>query len=129
MAQEKNGHVLQLWEVHEERIQQIEHDRVTIASQIADQTATLRAIKEDINDLAANGRDANKTLNQLAGSIQILVKQDNSRFKALEAHHPPTVSKLEEIWAQWWGKVMFSALTVGGGALFSLVMEHFKNHS
>ena len=116
MANEKNGHALQIWEIHEERIQQIEHDRVEIATQVATQSASLAAIRDDISELANISRDTNKTVNQLVGTISV--------FEA----KPQKSNKLDEIWAQWWGKILFSALTVGGGALLSLIMEHFGNH-
>jgi septal ring factor EnvC (AmiA/AmiB activator) len=130
MSTDRNGTAAyQLWEAHEDRIQQIERDRIEIAKEVAEQTATLKAIKEDINELAGYSKDTYKTINQMLSTIQTHIVQDDSRFSALEsAHKPKQLNKINEIWAQWWGKILFAATTAIGGALMSLIMEHLSNH-
>ncbi len=120
MANEKNGYAYsQLWEVHEDRIRTIERDRIEIAKEIAEQTATLRVIKDDISDLATYNRETHRTINDLLSSIQTHINIDDQRFKAFEKS-----SKLDEIWAQWWGKVLLLVVTSGGGAAFTWLMGY-----
>ncbi len=122
MASEKGGYSFsQLWEVHEERIRDLERDRIEIAKEISEQTATLKVIKDDISDLATYNRDTHRTINDMLQTMQTHIVMDDQRFKSIELHPKPP-DRIAEIWAQWWGKILFTSLTAGGGALFTFIM-------
>ena len=86
------------------------------------QQDTIQNYGSIIKDLTETGKDTHKTINELLTTIQIQTIKDDSKAS------PKKSNKLEEIWAVWWGKVIFGALTVGGGSVLSLIMEHLNNH-
>ena len=105
---EKNGKDTYMCIAHEERLQRIEHDSIKVAAEMSMLSTTLLSIREDIAELVQGNKETNKTLNRL------LID--------------PKKTKISLMWHNWWGKVLLLAITSGGGAIASLILERMSSH-
>lgn len=104
-----------LWTSHEDRLQDLEKDRVDTAAQLAEQNVTLKSIKEDICDLSITIKEGMSTT---LAKLQEHIEMDNSRLSKLE-----NVDKKEEKKTEWYRKLIYAIIIGGGGALASFLLQ------
>lgn len=93
-----------------DRVQRLEDRDLDVAIHLAEQTATLKSIKEDICDLSSS-------IKEMINGFNAHVKEDSARLSLLE-----NADKKEENKKEWRRKFLYTIIAAMGSA-FALIVE------